>query len=86
MIECHIVQLLSHNIVLGFDWLWTCNPYIDWLACTLLVKVPSGHHLLAGLSFDPIAHLEHAFLDSVCKELDHTEVCLVYTSLSGRAS
>ena len=42
MIECHIVQSLSHGIVLVFDWLCTCNPHIDWQVSTLLVQIPIG--------------------------------------------
>ena len=35
-----------------------------------MVKVPGGHHLLAGLPCDSIAHVELAYLNSVCKEVD----------------
>ena len=71
VVEFHIVLFLSHDIVLGFDWLHTCNPPIDWWACTLLVKVPGGHHILAGLPCESIVHIELTALDSVCKEVDH---------------
>ena len=45
VVECHIVQSLSHDIVLGFDWLCTCKPHINCWACNLLVKVPGGPYL-----------------------------------------
>ena len=57
--------------MLRFNRLCTYNPFIDWWACTLLVKVPGGYHLLAGLLCNSIAHIELASLDSVCKEVDH---------------
>ena len=76
VVECHIVLSLSHDIMLGFDWLHTCNPHIDWEACTLLVKVPGGHCLLVGLPCTLYyAHVELASLNSiVCKEVDCSTV------------
>ena len=70
IVECHVVSSLSHDIVLGFDWLCICNPHINWQACTLFVQVPGGPRLLAGLPCDSIAHVELVSLDSVCKEVD----------------
>ena len=72
--ECHVVLSLSHDIVLGFDWLCTCNPYIDWWARTLLVKVPVGYHLLTGLPCNSLEHSELASLDSIFKEIGHGTV------------
>ena len=60
--------------MLRFDWLCTCNPHIDWWAYTLLVKVPSGHHLLAGLPCNSIVYIELVSLDSVCREVDYDAV------------
>ena len=60
VIDCHIVQSLSPDSVLGFDWLRTCNPHIDWWACILTVQVPNGHHLLLGLPCDSIIHVDLA--------------------------
>ena len=75
VVECHIVESLYHDIiVLGFDWLCTCNPHIDWWACTLLVKIPGRKCLLAGLPCNSIEHVELASLDSVCKDVDHDAV------------
>ena len=71
VIEYHIIQSLPHDIMLGFDWLRTCNPYIDSWACTLLVQVPGGHSFLDDLPCDSIAHVKLASLDSVCKDVDH---------------
>ena len=83
MIECHIFLSISHDIILGFDWLCTCNTHIDFWACILSVQVPGGHCLLDGLPCDSIAHIELASFDSVLKEIDHsavawyTIICLV---------
>ena len=38
------------------------------------VKVPDGYHLLDGFPCNSIVHTELAFLDSVCKEVDHRAV------------
>ena len=82
MVECHIVSSLSHDSMLRFDWLRTCNPYIDWWACILSVNVPGGHHLLAGLPCNSLAHVELASLDFVCKEVDRGAVaCLTLVRL-----
>ena len=70
MLECHVFSSLSHDIVLGFYWLHAYSPCIDWWACTLLVKVPSGHCLLAALTCNYIVHIELASLDSIFKEVD----------------
>ena len=35
------------------------------------VKVPGGHHFLASLPCNSIAHIELSSLDSICKEVDH---------------
>ena len=70
VVEFHIISSLSHDIVLRFDWFHTCNLHINWWACTLPVKVPGGHHLLAGLPCNSIVHIEFAYLDSVFKEVD----------------
>ena len=72
--EYHIVLSLSEDIMLRFDWIRTCEPHIDWWACTLSVSVPSGHHLLAGLPCNSILLVELTSLDSVCKEVDHGAV------------
>ena len=48
-----------------------------------MVRIPSGHCLLAGLSCNSIIHIELALLNSVFKDVDHgsvawfTLVCLV---------
>ena len=70
VVECYIVSSLSHDIVLGFYWLRTCNPHINWWASITSVKLPGGHYLLAGLPCNSIAHVEFAFLDSICKKVD----------------
>ena len=70
MVECHVVLLHSHSMVLGFDWFHSCTPHNDWWACTLLVKVLSGHCLLAGLPCKSTVYIELASLDSICKEID----------------
>ena len=86
--------------MLGFDWLCTCNPHTHWWVSILLIKLPCGHRLLAGLPFNSIAHVELNFLDSICKEVAHsvvawfTLVCPIelpnamgaWTTLSGRES
>ena len=74
IVECHIVSYLSHDIMLGFDWLCTCNPHIDCQACTFSVKVPGRHCLLAGLPCNSVVHIELASLDSIYKEVDHGAV------------
>ena len=74
VVECHIVSYLSNDVVLGFDWLCNCSPHIDWWSCALSVKVPSRHYPLASLLLDSIVHVELAFLDSFCKEVDHGAV------------
>ena len=66
----HVISSLSHDFVLGFDWLRTCNPHVDWQACTLSVKVPGGLCPLPGLPCNSIVHIELISLDSVCKEVD----------------
>ena len=66
----NIVSYLSHDIVRGFDWLRTFKPLINWWACTLSIKVPSGHHLPAGLPCNSTSHVKVASLDSICKEVD----------------
>ena len=66
---CSVLSL-SHDTVLRFDWLRTCNPHINWWACTLLVIVPGGHYIPIGLPCNYIVHVELAFLDSVYKEVD----------------
>ena len=68
-LNASLFQSLSHDIVLGFEWLRNCNPHIDWWACTLSVKVPGGHHHLAALLYNSIAHVELASLDSMCNEV-----------------
>ena len=30
VVECHVLPQLSHDIVLGVDWLQATNPVIDW--------------------------------------------------------
>ena len=40
----------------------------------MTVKVPSGHHLLAGLPCSSTEHVDLASLDSICKEVDHGAV------------
>ena len=74
VVECHIVSSLSHDIVLGFDWFRTCNPILIGRPVFYWLKVPGGHHLLAGLPCNSIAHAELASLDSICKEVDHGAV------------
>ena len=37
-VTCYVSQDLSSEVILGVDWLWTHNPVIDWVACT--VKFP----------------------------------------------
>ena len=37
-VDCYVSQDLSSEAILGFDWLYTHNPIIDWVACT--VKFP----------------------------------------------
>ena len=61
IVECHILSSLSNNAMLGFDWLCTCNPYIDWWACILSVKVTGGYCHLGDLPCDSIQHVELAF-------------------------
>ena len=69
VIKCHIVQSQSHDIVMGFDRLWTCSPHIDWWSGNLLVPVPRGNHLLAGLPCNSIVHVELASLDAIFKHV-----------------
>ena len=60
IVDCGIISSISHDIVLGFYWLRTCNPHIYWFAYTLSVLVPGRHHILAGLPFNSIVHVELA--------------------------
>ena len=40
----------------------------------MLVSVPGGHCVLAGLPCNSIVHVELVFLKFVCKEVDHSAV------------
>ena len=72
--EFHVVLSLSHDLMLGFDWLHICNPHINWWAYTLLIKTPGRHCLLAGLPCNSIEHVEPASFDSIYKEVDYSVV------------
>ena len=74
VIECHIFQSLSHDIVLSFDWLCIYSLYTDLWAGNLLIQVSSGHYLLVGLPCDSIVHVELTSLELFCKEFDYGSV------------
>ena len=74
LIENHIIQSLSYDTILGFDWLFTCYRFIDQWACTLLVQILSRDCLLTGLPCNFIANIQIASLESVFKEVDHSAV------------
>ena len=63
VVECRVVENLSHAVVLGMDWLRTCNPTIDWQAYSVTVSVPDGHsRILCGLPQSRSARIELASL------------------------
>ena len=74
VVEFHIISCQSHDIVLGFNWLHTYSPHINWWACTLSVKIPGRHCLMVGLTCNSIAHVELTSLDSIFNKVDHVSV------------
>ena len=49
VVECRVVNQLSHAAVLGMDWLMGCNPQINWSACTVAINVDGNQHVLSAI-------------------------------------
>ena len=56
-VSCCVLDNLSSDVVLGIDWLQSCNPVIDWFAYTVVLPVQDEQvpQVLAGLPVGPVA-------------------------------
>ena len=59
-VSCRMLDNLSSDVVLGIDWLQSCNPVIDWHAYTVALPVQAEQvpRVVAGLPVGPVADVQ----------------------------
>ena len=62
-----MVEHLSNDLVLGMDWLKRWNPVVDWVGCTLSLKLATGSVDVHALPKEQAARVEVCSLDAVTK-------------------
>ena len=37
MIKAYILDIINYDVILGKDWLFNINPYVDWQSCQIMI-------------------------------------------------
>ena len=63
---------LSHDIILGMDWLKLTNPVIDWVACSLDILVGNNLYILLTFTVNNVANVTLSSMEQVLVDVKYS--------------